>query len=114
MSWKILKISKFTDLFLIILTRDCESEKIIRESFPRFREKVMASRTAKTSATKGDETKVAVAACWVIESRSSTTQPNPAFPVEGSQAASVEIVQEVNPGGLGSELISGVASGGGL
>ncbi|RID69149.1 hypothetical protein BRARA_C01260 [Brassica rapa] len=52
----------------------------------------MALRTARVSAMRGDETKVAFAAYCDGETRSSTIQPKPAFPVSGFHAASLHIV----------------------
>ena len=51
----------------------------------------MAERTANVSAMRGDETEVSTAECWNGETRSSTTQPSPAAPVEEFHAASVKI-----------------------
>lgn len=77
------------------------------EAIPRDRAKVMALRTARVSAMRGDETKVAFSACCDGETRSSTIQPKPAFPISGFHAASVKIAHRWGALGIGLSLIKG-------
>lgn len=87
-----------------------ESLRAPRSYQGRGRANFMAVRTAKLSARRGKETEVILAACWDVETRSSSIQPNPASPVEGFQAASVKIEKLPADLGFGSTLIKGIDS----
>lgn len=98
-------VFRIRELFLSSLIKDWESKRTTSDSIPLLRQKVMVFRIAKTFAIRGDEKNVAVAACWVDDTKSSLIQPNPTHLNEGFQAVSMKTEEWAGFKGVDSRLI---------